>query len=362
MQVVHLLRAEHGAALVVGVADVDELGRLVAVGAQVQHDDLGQRAVAERTVQVAALRERGGADRQPLQVRLDGGVAAGHVVALGGGVVVLGAGGVVVVGHLVVVPGHQPRFGGVGGLQVGVGAVVAVAAAVVGQRDDLVRRLVVADGAALPGVFAARVLVDVVADAHDHVDVGVVRHVAVGGEVAGFPVGAGGQGDAELVGRGSRGRGGAGAADRGDLAGEFALGDGEAVAVPGVGGQAGRVELDGVVCGGVGDGLARQDDGAEGIVRGHLAQELDDGAGARAGNVSRMGGGAGPQEDGIRQRVARGDAMLEHGVPAGVDRALRGLLGRSAEAAGQPGGADEGGTGGARLEHGSAGRGRRGGR
>lgn len=54
--------------------------------------------------------------------------------------------------------------------------------------------------------------------------------------------------------------------------------------------------------------------------------------------------------------------MLEHGVPAGVDRALRGLLGRSAEAAGQPGGADEGGTGGARLEHGSAGRGRRGGR
>ena len=74
----------------------------------------------------------------------------GRRVALGARRVVLGAAGPGVVGDLVVVPDRDHRVRGVQRLQVGVGLVLAVPDAVVGERDDLVRRAVRADDVLAP--------------------------------------------------------------------------------------------------------------------------------------------------------------------------------------------------------------------
>src|SRR5699024_10822080 len=140
--------------------------------------------------------------------------------------------------------------------------------------------------AGLAGVAAALVLVEVVADAHDDVDFLVDRHVAVRGEVAGLPVGAGGQRDAEGLGRDAGRRVGAGAADGRGLALVLALGDGEPEVVPGVGLQAGGVDLDGVVVARDGGGLAGGRDVRERLVGGDLPAQLDLGALFGAGDVA----------------------------------------------------------------------------
>jgi hypothetical protein len=54
--------------------------------------------------------------------------------------VVLGSARPGVVGELLVVPDRDDRGGGVQGLEVGIGLVLGVPCAVVGEGDDLVRR------------------------------------------------------------------------------------------------------------------------------------------------------------------------------------------------------------------------------
>src|SRR4029450_6970614 len=91
-------------------------------------------------------------------------------------------------GHLVVVPRDDPRYGGVQGVQVGVVLVERVPGPVLGPRDGLVRGLGLADHGAAGVELAGAVLVDVVAQVHDHVEVPALGQVPVGGEVAGLPV------------------------------------------------------------------------------------------------------------------------------------------------------------------------------
>src|SRR5699024_5201853 len=200
--------------------------------------------------------------------------------------VVLGAAGPRVVGHLVVVPRADPRHVGVQGLQVGIGAVLGQADPVIGQRDDLVRRLVVADGAVLTGVLAALVLVDVVAEFDDRVDVPTRLDVSVAGKEPGLPVGAGDHADAPAAAGGQgAGRGGrAGTTGAGGLAEPV-----EAIVVPAVRGEARAVDLDGVVAAGIGDDGARPHDGREVRVERDLPTDDDGGAQARTG--AGFGGG-----------------------------------------------------------------------
>ena len=295
----------------VGLAGSGEAGLFVAVGAQIQHVQLDQVAEGQVAVDVALLGQRGGADRQPLQVGLHGGVAASDEVALLVCLVVLRAVGPVIVGDLVVIPGDDPRARSVRGLQVRVGVVLSIALAVVGQGDDLVGRLVQADGAGLTGVLAARVLVDVVADVQRVVDVAAVRHIAVGAEEAGLPVGAAKQREAQFGDVGALGRCGAGLADRGGLALAGAVDGGEAVEVAGVGLQAAGLYLHGHVAGRLRLRGAGGDDLGELFVAGDFPLHVGGLALAVTRVVVFVGGHAGPQQHAIRVGVTGGNAMLE---------------------------------------------------
>ena len=128
---------------------------------------------------------------------------------------VLGALAPVIVGYLVVIPHHNPRQRTVCGLQVLIGAVAAEADAVILQRDNFVRRVVQAHWA-IAGVFALRILVDIVAQ-EDHV-IQLVRatalgNIAIGIEESGLPVGTASHAEGELFRGGAQRRGGLGAAD-----------------------------------------------------------------------------------------------------------------------------------------------------
>jgi hypothetical protein len=86
------------------------------------------------------------------------------------------------------------------GLQVPVGLVLRVPAPVVGERDHLVRGRVRPHRRPAGREVAGRVLVEVVADVDDEVEVAALGEVPVGGEVAGLPVRARHQAEAEPVG------------------------------------------------------------------------------------------------------------------------------------------------------------------
>src|SRR5690606_37602371 len=121
-----------------------------------------------------------------------------------------------VVVELVVVPHHDPGRHGVRVLQVRVGLVLGVPLPVVGQRPRF-RAGVVAGVAAGGHVVPGLVLVVVVAEVQHQVRV-LLGEVPVGGEVAVLVLGAGGERHGQRHHRGG-GRGGAGAADRGEGAG-----------------------------------------------------------------------------------------------------------------------------------------------
>ena len=157
-------------------------GLVVAELPGVEHVERGQRAPADPAVErdaVAAVGAARGAQRHVLVVRLVRRGPPGGPLRRGQRRAAVGAHHVgVVVLHLVVVRDHQPRRDRVRGLQVRVGLVLRVPAAVVGQRDDLGAQRA---GAPTPAVGA--VLVDVVAQVQDQVRA-VLGHPAVGGVVA----------------------------------------------------------------------------------------------------------------------------------------------------------------------------------
>ena len=226
LEPVQLLLAGDGAG---GVADLAVRVRrrrgggvhlLAAVGAQVEHAELGQGAEPEPAEQPAAVPDPDAAVEprgHPLVVRPVRAGAAGleaalAAVAVAGGVV-LGAVLPRVVGDLVVVPGDDPRVLRVGVLQVRVGLVLRVPLPVVRQRDHLVGGLVLADVLVVRAVavLAGAVLVEVVAQVHHRVQVVARGQTAVGAEPAGLEVGAGDHAEAQVVRGGVGGGGGAGA-------------------------------------------------------------------------------------------------------------------------------------------------------
>jgi hypothetical protein len=163
-----------------------------------------------------------------------------------------------------------------GRLQLGVGLVLGVTAAVVGQGDDLMWRIVrpVQAPIGLVAVGArAAVLVDVVAQVHDRVEAVEFGDLAVGVEVAVRVEGATGDGEDDVL--GWSGRQGAEATDRGDgvlrhcIPGDLACAVTEAVEILGAGLEPCHVDLDGPVAVGPrfnGDGLYdRGEGGSEAI-------------------------------------------------------------------------------------------------
>ena len=104
-------------------------------------------AEAEGAVALGEGRKSGGAitglaqlwfaNRQPLVVSLQGGVAAQQPVALSGALVILGTTGPAVIGGFVVVPDGDQRRRGAQGLEIGIGVVLGIALAVVVEADDL---------------------------------------------------------------------------------------------------------------------------------------------------------------------------------------------------------------------------------
>ena len=129
--------------------------------------------------------------------------------------------GVVVV-YLVVVPRHDPRRARVGGLQISIQLVVRVTLAIVGERECRAFAVVRARaywrvvGTGAHGARAA--FVNVVTQKNDQIQI-LRRHVAIGREIAGFIVLAGGKGKAQARRRALAARQGAGAPHR---AGEVA--------------------------------------------------------------------------------------------------------------------------------------------
>ena len=236
--------------------------------------------------------------------------------------VVLGAARPRVVGDLVVVPDGDDRRGRVQGLQVRVGLVTGVPDAVVGEGDDLVGRRVRPYDLVAGAVLAGAVLVDVVAEVQPRVQVAARGQMAVGGEVAALPVGAGDHAEAQAGGGGVGGRGGAGAGG-----GRVGAAGREAEPVVRGGREAAYVRLDGVVGGGGRGRRALGDDGRERLVQGDGPADLD--VRAESGAGYRGGGGRhpGPQQDPVGQRVTGGDAVQEGG---GLGRVRRDRGGRAA--------------------------------
>ncbi len=286
---------------------------LVAVGAEVEHRDLGQLAERQPPEEPGAVAEVGGAvhpQRHPLVVRAVGAGAPLPVVTLAL-VVVLGAVAPLVVGDLVVVPRDDPRVLRVQVLQVRVGLVLRVPAAVVGDRHHLARRVVGPDVlVALPHPVLTRgVLVEVVAEVEHGVEVVAPREVAVRREPAGLQVGARDDAEPEVAGRRAAARRGAGAADPAARAVV-----GEPVVVPGRRLQAGHVDLDGVVAARAGAEPAAAHDLAEAGVGGDLPPHGHRRPLARARRRRLGRGDAGPDQHGLGLGVAGGDAVRKHAV------------------------------------------------
>ena len=266
----------------------------------VQHDEVEELAEAEGAVGALARPGLGLPDRHPLEVGLHGGRAPHEPVAfLFLDLVVLGAVGVGVVRDLVVVPDAHEGMEAVDLLQVGVRLVLGVPGPVVGERGGL---LVRTRRAIEPGpvpVAAVGVLVEVVAEVQHRVQVVPLGDPPVDVEVAERQVGAGDEGEPDVVGTPGQGPR---PAHRRLLAERL-----EAVVVGRPRLQSGRRDLEGVVAPGSGGALALGDDFPHPRVPRHLPADRDPVVG-RARDPR-------PEQHPVGQRVA-----ARH--PVGEDRFL----------------------------------------
>ena len=200
-----------------------------------------------------------------------------------------------------IVPDHDPGRAGVGGLQLGVGLVLRVAAPIVAQRDDLavrVMRPLSGDRRVHAVGLGAAVLVDVVAQVQHRVDSRQLGDRLVGVEVAVRIERAGGHRQHHVLGRAAR-QGGGAADGRGDAVG----GELEGVGAAGV--EARDIDLHRPVAAGPGDAVARL--GAAGAaVDGVERPAVGDVAGLGVGR-----GDASPEDHPVGQRIAGGHAVLE---------------------------------------------------
>ena len=204
-----LRRAEHGAPRIGQLGTLCRIDRIRAAAARaragfvrpvlavVEHEEVGEIAMPGTQVDARARPEGNHLPRHR-HVLVPGAVGRGAPREEPFGRVerlraVVG----VVVLDLVVIPGDEPRTGEVRRLQIRVGLVERVAAAVIIQRDRLARAM------AANGIAAERGFVDVITEVHDELGL-VGDDVAIGAEVALLIVLAGREGEAQA--RGPRGR------------------------------------------------------------------------------------------------------------------------------------------------------------
>ena len=275
-----------------------------------EHQHLGEIAIREPAVVVARIRQVRLAHGHPLVVGLQRDRHPGAPQTFGARRVVLRAIRPRVVRGLVVIPDRDQRMLAVHRLRVRIALVLRVPRAVVGERDDLDRRL----GRAGAAVLRGAVFVDVVAEVHHQVEVGAGGDAGIGVEVAVGMVAAAHYREAQGADRPERQ--GLRAADRALLPAR-----GELVVVGRVRAQHREhracVDLHRVVRLGAGASAAAHDDVAQSRVgRDDVAHQRR----LRAGRDRD----ARPQDHAVVQWVAAGHAVLEHrtrGMGAAGERA-----------------------------------------
>ncbi len=234
----------------------------------------------------------------PLVVGLKGCRLARRKAAFGGALVVFGTGGPGVVGDFMVVPHGNHGCGGMQRLQIGIGLVLRVAHAVVGQCEDLgggQRQAAQLLGVGR-GITTARVLIQVVAQVHGGIEIIAARGFGIHVEVTRRVIGAREHGQLDLchAARGQRAGARCGRLSRVGL---------EAVVESRGGLEAGGIDLDGEVLGGCGCGLAFGHHRGEGSIRGQFPLHRD------VRRVARGRCDARPQHDAVAQGVATGHAV-----------------------------------------------------
>ena len=183
-------------------------------------------------------------------------------------------------------------------LQIGIGLVLRVAHAVVGQCEDLgggQRQAAQLLGVGR-GITTARVLIQVVAQVHGGIEVAAACGFGIHVEVTRRVIGAREHGQLDLchAARGQRAGACCGRLSRVGL---------EAVVVGRGGFEASGIDLDGEVLGGRGGGLAFGHHGGECRVAGQLPLHRN------VGGVACRRRDAGPQHDAVGERVATGHAV-----------------------------------------------------
>ena len=265
--------------------------------ARVEHRQIGQIAEAEGAVDAHRIGQVGRANRQPFEGRACRGKPASRVVAERR-IVAFGAVFPGVVADFVIVPDPDHRVLAMQFLQVLVGAVLRVALAVVGERDDFAWRLV------RPHAIGLAVLVNVVAEVHHGLQVAALGHAAIGVKIAGDVIRAGDEGQPQAIDRRACGRSRARTPDRRGLARGH-----ESVVVRGIRAQAAEVELDRVVGGGIGDDRAVCGQARERRIERDFVAQPKACLGTRAGSGKRLR--TRPQDHRIGQRIAARDAVRE---------------------------------------------------
>ncbi len=185
-----LLRSQDLSRWIAPVAGSDLL--VAAVDARVEHEEIEQAAVGERAPDLADLPL---ADGHVLGIHLVGDGLSLGIGAFGRRIVVARAIPPGIVGRLVVVPHADEGVLLVRGLKIGVEAVVLVAAPVVFEREDLVRRI----HRAVLAILAVPILVDVIAQVQHEIEVRLFGDMAIHVEIAVRVVRAAHHAEAEAV-------------------------------------------------------------------------------------------------------------------------------------------------------------------
>ena len=265
----------------------------------------------------------GGADRHPFEIGLHRGCLAGHPVTLGRGLVIFRPAYPAVIGDFMIVPDADEGGAGMGGLHVGVGLHLRMAAAVVGQRHRLMRRI----GQAAeppPDVAAIAILtifIDVIAEHQHGIEALLPGHVCIGVVISAGIKLAGGDGEHDILNRAD------GQCAEAAFGRDATVRPLEAVPVIAPGFETGDLDLHRPVGGGTGDCRAATCR-LRAWSRGHMPADRD---------IARSFLGrtdASPDHGSIGSRVAAGDAMRKAYWPGetGAHCRSRGAAGKDGRA------------------------------
>ena len=154
---------------------------VAAVQPGVQHKQVGQIANFKAAVDRCLVAGLGGANRHPLMVGLSGNTRSGSKVPLAF-IVIFCAAIPAVIGQLMVVPHSNKWVSGVHRLQIGIGAIQAVAHTVIFKTENFCTGLYLSTqlvGGYRVGIDSLGVLVNIVAQVQHQIQLGI-GHMAVG--------------------------------------------------------------------------------------------------------------------------------------------------------------------------------------